>query len=47
MVKDERTGKSLMSELMQRKANLEALEHQVKEIDQALRGQLGIGPYRY
>jgi hypothetical protein len=47
MVKDERTGKSLMSELMLRKANLEALEHQVKEIDQALRGQLGIGPYRY
>lgn len=47
MVKDERTGKSLMSELMQRKANLENLEHQVKDLDQNLRNQLGIQPYRY
>lgn len=47
MVKDERTGKSLMSELMQRKANLEVLEHQIKDLDQNLRGQLGIPAYHY
>lgn len=47
MVKDERTGKSLMSELMQRKANLEGLEHQIKDLDQNLRGQLGIPAYHY
>lgn len=46
MVKDERTGKSIMPQLLARKANLESLEQQVKQLDGELRGQFGIAAYR-
>ncbi len=46
MVKDERTGKSIMPQLMARKASLEALEQQVKQLDGELRAQFGVAPYR-
>jgi hypothetical protein len=46
MVKDEH-GKGIMPQLMARKANLESLEMQIKQLDSELRGQFGIAPYRY
>jgi hypothetical protein len=46
MVKDEH-GKGIMPQLMARKANLESLEMQIKQLDSQLRGQFGIAPYRY
>lgn len=46
MVKDEH-GKGIMPQLMARKANLENLEMQIKQLDSQLRGQFGIAPYRY
>ena len=46
MVKDERTGKSIMPQLMARKADLEKLEQQVKQLDGELRAQFAIAPYR-
>jgi hypothetical protein len=45
MVKDE-NGKGIMPQLMARKANLESLEMQIKQLDSELRGQFGIAPYR-
>ena len=45
MVKDEH-GKGIMPQLMARKANLESLEMQIKQLDSELRGQFGIAPYR-
>lgn len=45
MVKDEH-GKGIMPQLMTRKANLENLEMQIKQLDSDLRGQFGIAPYR-
>jgi hypothetical protein len=45
MVKDEH-GKGIMPQLMARKANLENLEMQIKQLDSDLRGQFGIAPYR-
>lgn len=45
MVKDEH-GKGIMPQLMARKANLENLEMQIKQLDSELRNQFGIAPYR-
>jgi len=45
MVKDEH-GKGIMPQLMARKANLENLEMQIKQLDSELRGQFGIAAYR-
>ena len=45
MVKDEH-GKGIMPQLMARKANLESLEMQVKQLDSDLRGQYSIAPFR-
>ena len=44
---DVQTGKPLAAGLLQRKQMLEALEHQVKNLDAQTRGQLGMPPYPY
>jgi hypothetical protein len=38
-------GQPLATSLMQRKQNLQALEHECKQIDAQVRGQFGIAPY--
>lgn len=44
---DEETGKPVAAGLMARKQNLEILDMQNKTLDEQLRQQFGIAPYRY
>jgi hypothetical protein len=46
MAKDA-NGQSIMAGLMNRKANLEGIEQQAKNVDGDVRQRLGIAPYRY
>lgn len=46
-VTDASTGKPIAGQLLQRKAMLEQLNQQIQKLDEQLRSQLGIPPYRY
>jgi len=46
-VVDPATGRPIAGQLIERKINLETLNRSVRELDEQLRAQLGIGPYQY